>query len=239
MKFYRHLKPIKAMTFDLDDTLYDNWPIIRTLEARMVEWLHHHHPISATVPLSWWQSHKQRLAECDPWLPNDVTQWRFQQIESGLVRLGYDEQQAHSAASSAIEEVLRLRSDFSVPEETHRVLTRLAAQMPLVAITNGNVDVERIGLSAYFTLTLKAGPDGYAKPHGEMFRKAAQYLALDAGSILHVGDHLNTDVQGAKASGFQACWFNDTAISPRQARHARVLPDVEINQLSDLLLLTD
>ncbi len=26
MRIYRGLKPIKAMTFDLDDTLYDNWP---------------------------------------------------------------------------------------------------------------------------------------------------------------------------------------------------------------------
>ncbi|MDG2898196.1 2-haloalkanoic acid dehalogenase, partial [Vibrio parahaemolyticus] len=24
MKFYRRIEPIKAMTFDLDDTLYDN-----------------------------------------------------------------------------------------------------------------------------------------------------------------------------------------------------------------------
>ena len=28
MHFYRPLRPIAAMTFDLDDTLYDNYPVI-------------------------------------------------------------------------------------------------------------------------------------------------------------------------------------------------------------------
>ena len=32
MRIYRGLKPIKAMTFDLDDTLYDNWPVIMKVE---------------------------------------------------------------------------------------------------------------------------------------------------------------------------------------------------------------
>ena len=29
MHFYRPLRPIAAMTFDLDDTLYDNAPVIK------------------------------------------------------------------------------------------------------------------------------------------------------------------------------------------------------------------
>ena len=33
MKFYRPLGPIKAITFDLDDTLYDNHPVIRKTTA--------------------------------------------------------------------------------------------------------------------------------------------------------------------------------------------------------------
>lgn len=33
MHFYRQLPVIEAMTFDLDDTLYDNRPVIRRVEA--------------------------------------------------------------------------------------------------------------------------------------------------------------------------------------------------------------
>lgn len=239
MQFYRQWQPVKAMTFDLDDTLYDNRPIIRQVERQMVEWLHQQHPVSATQPLSWWYDLKRSLAEQDSWLPNDVTLWRYKQIEQGLLQLGYQEQQAQQAASEAIDRVLELRSNFTVSQESHRVLAELADQIPLVAITNGNVDVQKIGLSDYFSLVLKAGPDGYAKPHRELFDKAQQFLKLPAQQILHVGDHLVSDVLGAKRSGMQACWFNDQATNLLQSEKAQVLPDVEVNRLSDLLLLRE
>lgn len=235
MKFYRHLNSIKAMTFDLDDTLYDNRPIIRRVEADMVMWLHNNHPISATQSLHWWQELKLSLASKDAWLPNDVTQWRFKQIEQGLILLGYSIEEAQLAAQQAIEEVLRLRSDFVVPTETHRVMNLLSQALPLVAITNGNVNAEAIGLAPYFSKVLKAGPDGYAKPHADLFNQAAAHLDLEPCHILHVGDHLITDVQGAKNSGFQACWFNDQKKDILKSRRATLLPDVEVTQLADLL----
>ncbi|WP_394128380.1 5-amino-6-(5-phospho-D-ribitylamino)uracil phosphatase YigB [Vibrio hepatarius] len=239
MKFYRHLNPIKAMTFDLDDTLYDNRPIIRQVEAQMAQWMHHYHPVSATKPLGWWHELKMRLAQQDSWLLNDVTLWRFKQIESGLMELGYSQVQATQAANEAIEQVHQLRSDFAVPLEAHQVLELLASRLPLVAITNGNVDVEKIGLARYFSLVLKAGPDGYAKPHRELFDKAQSFLSLPAGNILHVGDHLISDVAGAKRSGFQACWFNDQGQDIYTCSKSRILPDVEVNRLHQLLLLSE
>ncbi|KJY81628.1 2-haloalkanoic acid dehalogenase [Vibrio galatheae] len=239
MQFFRHLQPIHAMTFDLDDTLYDNRPVIRHVEAQMVAWLHKHHPISASQTLRWWYDLKRSLAQEDTWLLNDVTLWRFKQIEKGLYLLGYQPQQAAQAAEDAIDQVLRLRSDFTVPAESHQVLTELAKRLPLVAITNGNVDVEKIGLGEYFSLVLKAGPDGYAKPHRQMFSKAQSYLSVAAENILHVGDHLISDVQGAKLSGYQACWFNDQNINLFDVSKARTLPDVEVNRLHDLLRLSE
>ncbi|MCV5262976.1 5-amino-6-(5-phospho-D-ribitylamino)uracil phosphatase YigB, partial [Escherichia coli] len=47
MKFYRRIEPIKAMTFDLDDTLYDNYPVIVRMERELLAWLKHHHPAVA------------------------------------------------------------------------------------------------------------------------------------------------------------------------------------------------
>ncbi|USD41025.1 5-amino-6-(5-phospho-D-ribitylamino)uracil phosphatase YigB [Vibrio sp. SCSIO 43135] len=239
MHFYRRLSPIKAMSFDLDDTLYDNRPIIRRVERQMAEWLHQKHPVSATQPLSWWQTLKREVALKDPMLTHDVTLWRHTQIQQGLSALGYTPLQAKQAADEAIIKVLELRSQFDVPQESHRVMGLLAQKLPLVAITNGNVDVNRIGLAPYFQLVLKAGPDGKAKPFPDMFDQARDYLQLPAHNILHVGDHLKSDVYGAKVNGFQACWFNDQGDSLTQHRHARSLPDVEIHQLDELLDLLD
>ncbi|MGC9421300.1 5-amino-6-(5-phospho-D-ribitylamino)uracil phosphatase YigB [Vibrio sp.] len=237
MHFYRQLQPIQAMTFDLDDTLYDNHPVIRHLEQQIVQWLYQHHPVTASQPMTWWNQLKWQLADHDPWLSHDVTRWRFEQIKQGLQKLGYSPNQAKQAAQEAIEEVLRLRNLVTVPPLTHQVLRSLAQQVPLLAITNGNVDVEQIGLSDYFQLVLKAGPDGRAKPYPDLFSKASQYLQLPASAILHVGDHLVTDVQGAKNNGFQACWYNDRGHTLVANRDAKVLPDVEITDLSQLKVL--
>ncbi|MCG3722309.1 5-amino-6-(5-phospho-D-ribitylamino)uracil phosphatase YigB [Vibrio cincinnatiensis] len=237
MHFYRQLQPIQAMTFDLDDTLYDNHPVIRHLEQQIAQWLYQHHPVTATQSMAWWNQLKWQLASEDPWLNHDVTLWRFEQIRQGLHRLGYSPSQAKQAAEEAIEEVLRLRNLVTVPTLTHQVLRSLAQKRPLVAITNGNVDVEKIGLSDYFQRVLKAGPDGRAKPYPDLFCKARQFLQLPASAILHVGDHLVTDVQGAKENGFQACWYNDHGHTLRASRDAKVLPDVEVNSLSQLSAL--
>ncbi len=237
MKFYRHLSPIQAMTFDLDDTLYDNRPVIRHVEEQVTLWLFNHHPVTATQPLSWWKGIKQQLAKDDPWLPNDVSLWRFEQIRHGLLRLGYNEQDAQKAAEGAMQEVHRLRNLVDVPEDTHRVLTKLADKIPLVAITNGNVNPHKIGLAQYFQLILQAGPDGHAKPHPDMFSAAQKFLGVPANAILHVGDHPIKDVMGAKINGFQACWFNDSGHTLRATKKARMLPDVEITHIEQLIRL--
>jgi len=234
MRFFRPLPTIEAMTFDLDDTLYDNRPVIRRLETEFVSWLHKYHPISAAQPMCWWRQLKIELVRKDTWLANDLSLWRYKQIELGLYRLGYEEPQAKQAAKEAMDQVRHLRSDFKVPQQTHHVLQALAKKIPLVAITNGNVDVEHIGLADYFSLVLKAGQDGYAKPHRQMFDKAVDYLQLPPAKVLHVGDHLLSDVKGAKDCGLLTCWFNDQSAQLGKHPCARTLPDIEVSSLVEL-----
>ncbi len=136
-----------------------------------------------------------------------------------------------------VEVALDWRNRFEVPQQSLDVLAQLGQEIPLVAITNGNVDLDRIGLTPYFQQVFKAGPDGSAKPAPDMFTKAQQFLDLPSEHILHVGDHLVTDVQGAKLSGFAACWFNDMNKNVINKEKTRTLPDVEINSLQSLLTL--
>ncbi|EPE37508.1 hypothetical protein CF66_3063 [Candidatus Photodesmus katoptron] len=237
MQFYRHLSEIKAMTFDLDDTLYDNQPIMHQLEKKMLIWLHKKHPISSTQPITWWKQIKYKLLEKKPLLKHDVTLWLFYQIEQGLIQLEYSFSKARKAAKESIEKMLELRSQFKVSYETHQILASLAEKIPIAAITNGNVNVNKIGLSPYFQLVLKAGRDGLAKPYPDMFIQAKQFLKLHSHQILHIGDHLLTDVLGAKKNGFQACWYNNQGKNLIKKSNAKLLPDIEINQLNSVLLL--
>lgn len=237
MQIYRRLPLIKALSFDLDDTLYDNQPIIHNVEKQMVTWLHTHHPISANYTLEQWGQLKFELVENDPNLKHDVTLWRQTQIEQGLIRLGYTEEEASKAAKEGIQHALWLRNQIDVPEESHRTLQLLSEHFPLVAITNGNADVNQIGLDQYFDLVLRAGPDGRSKPARDMFQTASAHLGLKAENILHVGDHLISDVSGAKRWGFSACWINTTDLTLAETKSVDTLPDVEISQISELLQL--
>jgi len=235
MQFYRRPLPIRAMSFDLDDTLYDNRPVIERLEQEMIVWLSHHHPVTATLPLSSWQQLKQDIAAENPALRHDVTLWRETQIKYGLMQLGYTETKAEEASEAAIRQVLWLRNQVDVPDNTHRVMAELATQLPLVAITNGNVDPHKIGLGDYFQLILQAGPDGRSKPFADMFAQTAEFLAIPPAHILHIGDHLKTDVVGALGAGFQACWINDQQRNIAAETQSRLLPHVEITRLEELL----
>ena len=237
LRFYRNIPIIKAMTFDLDDTLYDNHPVIAGLEQKTADWMHQHHPISQNMTHQEWRWLKLKLAEQTPFLQSDVSEWRFQQIRQGLMHLGYDDPKASQAAKSAMDQVVIWRHQIDVPELTHQVMSQLKQQIPLIAITNGNVNPDKIGLGAYFDLVLNAGPDGWAKPHAQMFDTALAHLGLPAEHVLHVGDNLISDVAGAKHAGMSACWINDYQKSLKHEDDGRVLPDVEITTLEDLLVL--
>ncbi len=237
MKFYRRIAPVKAMTFDLDDTLYDNYPVIVRMERELLSWLKHHHPAVAHMDKTDWFALKQRVVQQQPELKSDVTLWRLVQLNQAFSQVGYDNEAAHTAAQAAVEVALDWRNRFEVPQQSLDVLAELGQEIPLVAITNGNVDLDRIGLTPYFQQVLKAGADGSAKPAPDMFTKAQQFLDLPSEHILHVGDHLVTDVQGAKLAGFAACWFNDMNKNVITQAKTRTLPDIEINNLQSLLAL--
>lgn len=237
MKTYRNLKPIKALSFDLDDTLYDNWPVIQQVEKKVTEWLYFHHPISATIPQEHWHQFKLDVLHNNPDLKHDVTDLREQQIEFGLMQLGYDKPAAKQAAKDGIELALWWRNQINVPRETHEILEKLAKKYPIVAITNGNVDASKINLSHYFKFILKAGSNGRSKPYSDMFDDAANKLNIPANQILHVGDHLISDVQGAINAGFQACWLNTNGSQLRQDPKCKTIPDIEISSLEQLKLL--
>lgn len=237
MHIYRRLNAIKALSFDLDDTLYDNHPVIRKVESEMAIWLHTQHPISTYLTMQQWTQIKMDLLLSSPELKHDVTLWRKTQIEQGLKQLGYSELKAKEASIEAIKHALWLRNQVNVPQESHQVLQALAKEYPLIAITNGNVDVSKIGLNHYFDLVLKAGQDGRAKPYPDMFLTAKRHLKLNPNQILHVGDHLVSDVSGAKKSGFLACWLNNGSSTITAHHNASALPDIEIANINELLFL--
>ncbi|NDL64415.1 5-amino-6-(5-phospho-D-ribitylamino)uracil phosphatase YigB [Acerihabitans arboris] len=237
MHFYRPLRALRALTFDLDDTLYDNRPVIARTERESVLFLQRYHPALKDLDAGHFQRLRAELRRREPEIYHDVSQWRWRAVELAMLNQGLDIGVARAGADAFMASFARWRSDINVPDATHRTLSALAERWPLVAITNGNASPEACGLGGYFTFVLRAGPDGRAKPFRDMYHIAAEKLGLPPQSILHVGDDLTADVTGAISSGMQACWVNDRGGNFFQAPDARLLPHIEISQLASLTAL--
>lgn len=237
MRFFRPLHPIAAISFDLDDTLYDNEPVMLACEQDAAETLRQQHTLLADLGTHEWALIRQQVATEQPLLRHDMTALRHQAISQTLHTRGYSADQAQQAADQGMADFACLRNRITVPAESHQVLQALAQRWPLVAITNGNADPAVIGLAPYFSLILRAGPAGRAKPYPDMFHHAATELKIAPQALLHVGDHLETDIQGAIHAGAQACWINDKQRQLRLDRDSRALPTLEIRRLDSLLEL--
>ncbi|CAM2880611.1 HAD-IA family hydrolase [Vibrio rarus] len=235
MRFYRSLNPIQAMTFDLDDTLYDNHPVIRRLERDLRVWLNQRFPLLQKYTESDWHAWKRQALQHNELCRHDVTLARETQLAFAFDEIGLAKPSQAEAVKLTMHQVAILRNRVEIPEATFNTLDKLVRRLPLLAITNGNVDLQRIGLQDYFIDTLKAGPNGAAKPHPDMFAQATSILDVPASSILHVGDHLYSDVLGAKNAGLQAAWLNNSALGIESFSQGKILPDVEFTAIEQLL----
>ena len=237
MHFYRPLSPIQAMTFDLDDTLYDNHPVIDKTEEEVLRFVREYDPRFSHFNNNDLYNFRGIVAEQEPDVYHDITRWRWLSAKMMLCHYGYNRDDALKGADEIMAHFTYWRNQIEVPESTHETLVKLAKKLPLVAITNGNAEPNACGLGDYFQFVLKAGPDGRSKPFCDMYRLAAKRLGIAPQAILHVGDNLITDVEGAIKSGMQACWINLDHKTLMEEKDVRLLPHVEISQLASLLSL--
>ncbi len=66
---------------------------------------------------------------------------------------------------------------------------------------------EQLGLSTFFQVILISGELGYRKPHGSVFQKLVDDVAVNASRLLYVGDNIEADVNGALMAGIRPVWF--------------------------------
>ncbi|BCV63715.1 HAD-IA family hydrolase [Shewanella algae] len=228
---------IEAISFDLDDTLYDNRPIIAAAEGALLEWLAKEYPLSGNWQAADWRALKRQLLLQQAELTHDTSAARLMLLQTGLEMLGYDKHEAKLGAKAGLALFLERRSDFKVSKEVLALLSQLAERFRLVGITNGNVDAGRIGLGEMFEFVLHPGNGIRRKPWGDMFQLAAERLVLPSEALLHVGDHPLTDVEGARKAGCQAAWLNPAFAGDNCRAANTLLPHIRLHSLSELALL--
>lgn len=234
MRIYKALAPIQALSFDLDDTLYPNSAVIAKAELAMQQRLAQLLPASFHNNSLYWFEQRKILARENVEVRHDVSRWRLLALERGLTAQGLSLSEAGDIAELAMLAFLQARTDIQLAPHVRSLLAQLAERFPLVAITNGNADIEKMGIADLFQFALRAGPDGRMKPYPDMFLTAAQRLQLPPKHILHIGDHVKSDVLGALNAGYQAAWLN---LTPGSLLKLKTLPQLEIHQLAELTAL--
>lgn len=231
MRFYRRLQPVQALSFDLDDTLYDNRPVLVNAESRLLQRLASELADPRARDPHWWQQQKATALNATPHLIHDTTEARRATLRRGLSELGHQDPVA--ASDALMTEFLTWRSAITVPAEVVTLLTDLARRYPLAVITNGNADVSRFLSQIPFASVQSAGPHGPQKPAPDLFRRCCDELGIPPSALLHVGDHPGKDVLGAINAGCQAALLRPGA-DGRTRPSGPALPTLELASLEAL-----
>ena len=225
--------PVRAITLDLDDTIWPVAPAIERAEQALGDWLRQHAPRSAARwPL---EARRKLRAQVDrerPQLVHDMTAQRLWMIERMLEQAGDDV----ALAQPAYDAYFAARCEVEHYDDSLEALQRLAAKVPLAALSNGNACLSTIGLMHLFRFQLGAREHGAAKPQASIFHAACRQLHCPPSQVLHVGDDTRTDILGAHRAGLRTCWINrrDKSGANRRWPHTEIRPDLRFTTLAAL-----
>ncbi len=199
------MQGIRAITIDLDDTLWDIGPVIRRAEAVLRQWLADNVPeVVEMHPPERVSAVRRQVINDHKDMLHDLTFIRCEVLR----RMG----RAAGVGDAFVEDAFRAfdvaRNTVELFPEVAASLESLSGRYTLVAVTNGNARLEQVGIDHWFAACIAARDVGRAKPHVSMFEAALLAGGHAAEATLHVGDHPEHDVHGAKQAGLASIWVN-------------------------------
>ena len=220
--------PIQAITLDLDDTLWPFAPIGARIEQVLHDWMLQHSPATAAMfPQAAMRELRERAYLDNPHLHHDLSALRRLALQQALQDSGADA----ALLEPAYEAFFAARNQVEYYPDALDALQRIAARVPVAALSNGNADLERIGVAHLFAFQLGAREHGAAKPVASIFHAACERLGVGPEHVLHVGDHIEMDVAGAMSAGLRGCWINREAA---RWNHPSLQPDLQFDTLTGL-----
>lgn len=221
---------IRAITFDLDDTLWPVAPVIAAAEQAVHEWFLANAPaVAERFDVAALRALREQTGREHPELAHDLSGLRRLSLEKACQRCGVDE----SLAEAAFSAFFAARNRVQPYPDVGRCLSSLAHRHPLAALTNGNACLHLTGFEHYFRFSISAIEAGAAKPDPRMFLHAARRLELAPAEILHVGDDPERDVSGALAAGFHSVLLD------RDGAHTGFSEAPVIRSLDELIMRKD
>ena len=219
---------IRTITLDLDDTLWEIHPVILRAEKRLHAWLDEHYPrITERFDVPGMIEVRRRTAERHADMAHDLTFLRRSALLEMASLAGY----AEFLVDEAFAVFDEVRNAVDLFPEARPALAILRERFTLIAVTNGNADLRRVGLDDLFDGHINAAMAGAAKPDRPIFDAAVRAGGAAAHETVHVGDHPLYDVHGAREAGLRTAWVNRNG---NEWPGDYAAPDIEIEHVGEL-----
>ena len=220
---------IKAVSFDIDDTLYDFQSVSRRALAIVVSELRTHLGDGA-ANLDMETVIEDLIAAADvmeqPYARLHAL--RVSAFNRTLARFGVKDAPLAERMSHLYFD--HRRHDGALFEGTRETLAELARDYTLCTVSNGEQDLAQLGLEGVFDVVVFAAEVGYCKPDKRIFAAAAERAGCAMEECVHVGDSLESDVLGALQAGMRAIWFDPWLRTAEEG----IRPDAVVRSMSAL-----
>lgn len=200
-------RPIKAVTFDVGGTLIEPWPSVGHIYAEVAErW-----GITHATPEA---LNRAFAAVWEARRPFDHSRAAWQR----LVDQTFAAAGAGRPSNACFDAIYRRFAEASAWREFKDVrpaLETLAARgLKLGLVSNWDERLRPLladlGLAKYFRASIISCEAGATKPDRKIFQRAATELGCEPATMVHVGDSVPEDVEGALAAGLRAVLVDRT-----------------------------
>ncbi len=200
---------IKLITLDLDNTLWDVTPVLVRAEQQVSRFIASEYPeLAPHYQKEVLLKIRNDILDQHPELKNLPTRFRKKVLHLLFTRCNYPEHEIPTHVNRVFDHFLEYRNQIELFPETTPLLTNLSQNHTLIALSNGNADIHRVGLGQFFAAHFSAESTGKPKPDPTMFLKALEYADVKPHQAIHVGDHPEEDVAAARQIGMHTIWFN-------------------------------
>jgi 2-haloalkanoic acid dehalogenase type II len=226
---------IRAITLDLDDTIWPFAPIGARIEQVLDDWLRIHSPRTAErFPIPAMRALREQVFDAHPHLLHDMSMLRRLTLERAFLESDADPSQVQGLTETAYAAFYNERNRVECYPDALEALARISAKLPVAALSNGNADLVAIGLDHHFVFQLGAREHGAAKPEPGIFLAACERLGCAPEEVLHVGDHVEMDVLGAARAGLRTAWVHREDAHHPHWPHDDIRPDLIVPDLASL-----
>ncbi len=202
-------KKIKLITFDLDDTVWPNKKVILDAEKALWNFLLSKVPkLKDDFNENKINEIRVALIERNPELKFDLTKFRKEVVKELLLSLGLDANEAIYYSNESFNEFFKARNKVQLYKDAKTILERLNKKVFTGSLSNGNADLEIIGIDGFFDFIINSKDVSSNKPSSPHFLKGLETVSCKPEEALHIGDCPVNDVGGARNCNINTIWFN-------------------------------